>query len=110
ADELDEIAATCDFVHIERVYTRQAAPGARLEGRFTPEHLKRLGVDPSATPTWLCGPAGLISAVTDTYRELAAENNLHSEYFKVPSVDLDAADATGTMTFAASGASADNSG
>lgn len=110
ADELDDIAAECDFARIVRVYTRMPAPGADLDGRFTVDHLKQLDIDPSATPTWLCGPAGLIATVTDAYRELAAENNLHSEYFKVPSVDLDAADATGTISFAGSQISAQNSG
>jgi len=97
-DELDEIAATTDF-RVVRVYTRQPEPGAELEGRFHVDHLKHLGVDPSETLSYVCGPAGLIATVRDTYEELGAAEQLRLEYFKVPSVDVDAADATGTLSF-----------
>lgn len=108
--ELDELTQICDFARIERVYTRKPAADAELEGRFTPEHLQQLGIDPSSTPGWVCGPAGLIDAVTDTYLHHDAGQHLTAEFFKVPSVNLDAADATGTLTFEESAVSAQNSG
>ncbi|MET0467649.1 MAG: ferredoxin reductase, partial [Aeromicrobium sp.] len=97
-DELDEIAATTDF-RVVRVYTRQPAPGAELSGRFHVDHLKHLGVDAADTLSFVCGPAGLRATVRDTYDELGAADQLRLEYFKVPTVDLDAADATGTLSF-----------
>lgn len=108
--ELDALADEMHDARVVRVYTREPEPGAELAGRFHVDHLKHLGVDPARVPTWVCGPAGLIETVRDTYAELGADDFLTAEYFKVPSVDLDAADATGTLTFERSGTSADNSG
>jgi len=107
--ELDELAAL-DFVNMVRVYTREPEPDAELAGRVTAEHLAKLGIDLATTPTWVCGPAGLIQKVTELYDAAGAGDQLTAEYFKVPSVDLTAADATGTLTFDASGTSAENSG
>ncbi|MET1036751.1 MAG: ferredoxin reductase [Aeromicrobium sp.] len=108
-DELDEIAATTDF-RVVRVYTRQPAPGAELSGRFHVDHLKHLGVDAADTLSFVCGPAGLIATVRDTYDELGAADQLRLEYFKVPTVDLDAADATGTLSFEDTEIAAPNTG
>ncbi|WP_205740454.1 ferredoxin reductase [Haloactinopolyspora alba] len=112
ADELEEIAAAMPSARIHRVYTRRPEDAARggPSGRFTAEHLEQVGVDPARTPSYVCGPAGLIAAVRAAYDELGAGAMLHTEYFKVPSVDPDAADATGTLTFEDSVASAENSG
>jgi ferredoxin-NADP reductase len=111
--ELDELAAT--DVEVVRVHTREQVPGAELTGRFTVDHLKHLGIDPVDTLTYVCGPAGLIATVRDTYAELGAADQLRTEYFKVPTVDPEllaqnAAEATGTLEFDASGTSAANSG
>jgi ferredoxin-NADP reductase len=106
--ELD--ALTDAGVRVIRVYTRKPEPGAELAGRFHVDHLKHLGIDAADTLTYVCGPAGLIASVRDTYAELGAAAQLRAEYFKVPTVDLDAADATGTLTFDTSGTEAGNSG
>lgn len=103
--ELDQLAAHPQ-VDMTRIYTREADPTSELQGRFRVEHLKHLGVEQS--PAWVCGPAGLIATVRDTYDELGVP--LTFEYFKVPAVDLDAADATGTLTFEASDTAVENSG
>jgi ferredoxin-NADP reductase len=97
-------------VTVMRIYTRMPEPGAELKGRFHVDHLKHLGIDPTETLTYVCGPAGLIATVRDTYTELRAADQLRLEYFKVPSVDLDAAEATGTLTFDNTKIDADNSG
>ncbi|GAA3536102.1 ferredoxin reductase [Aeromicrobium panaciterrae] len=110
SDELDEIAASLPQAQVVRIYTRKPAKDAELKGRFTIDHLKHLGIDPSETLTYVCGPAGLIASVRDTYEELGASAQLRMEYFKVPSVDLDAPDATGTLTFDNASIEADNSG
>ena len=109
-DELDELAAQLPNAQVVRIYTRQPEPGAELKGRFSMEQLKHLGVDPSDTLSFVCGPAGLIASVRAAYEELGAGDQLRMEYFKVPSVDVDAADATGTLTFDNTGIGADNSG
>ena len=110
SDELDTIVDDLPGARIVRIYTREPEPEAALAGRFHVDHLKHLGVDASDTLTYVCGPAGLIASVRDTYDDLGAGDQLRAEYFKVPTVDLNAADATGTITFDASGCTADNSG
>src|SRR5665811_2623531 len=59
-DELNAIAAECPWVSMVLIYTREPAPGAELAGRFNIDHLKHHGIDIASTPTYLCGPAGLI--------------------------------------------------
>ncbi|MCW2750659.1 MAG: hypothetical protein JWR83_1769 [Aeromicrobium sp.] len=108
--ELDELAAALPNLQVTRIYTRQPTPGAELKGRFHVDHLKHLGIDPTDTLTYVCGPAGLIATVRDTYTEIGAADQLRMEYFKVPSVDLNAAEATGTLTFDNTKRDADNSG
>ena len=97
--ELDAIEASEPSVNVVRVYTREPEPGASLEGRFDIEHLKQIGIDLGSTLSYICGPAGLIQTVKDTYNEVGALDQLRMEFFKVPSVDLNAADATGMLTF-----------
>ncbi len=110
SDELDQLAGQLHDAEVVRIYTREPEPDAALAGRFHVDHLTRLGVDPTRVPTWVCGPAGLIASVRDSYVEHGAQDMLHAEYFKVPTVDLSAAEATGTLTFDASGTEAENSG
>jgi len=109
SDELDRLADAPN-VRMVRIYTRRPEPGAELTGRFTIDHLKHLGIDPGSTLSYVCGPAGLIATVRETYDEQDAGDQLRMEYFKVPEVDLDAADATGTLAFDASETSAENTG
>jgi ferredoxin len=97
-EELDELAAEFPQAEVVRIYTRQPEPGAELKGRFSMEQLKHLGIDPVDTLSYVCGPAGLIASVRDAYEELGAGDQLRMEYFKVPSVDINAAPATGTLT------------
>lgn len=109
-DELNEISAECDWATIVRIYTREPAQDAALAGRLTIDHLKHLGIDIADTLTYVCGPAGLIETASDLYAEADASDQLQLEYFKVPTVDLDAADATGTLTFDDSGIEVPNDG
>lgn len=109
-EELDQIAAAALSVRVLRVYTRQPATDAELVGRFDAGHLEHLGIDPAQALSYVCGPAGLIASVNDLYEKLGATAQLRTEYFKVPAIDVDAADATGALTFDKSGTAADNSG
>lgn len=106
---LDELSDTPNL-KVVRVYTREPDAQSPLQGRFTVDHLKHLGIDPADTLTYVCGPAGLIASVRDTYDELGAAEQLRQEYFKVPSVDINAADATGVLSFDEASIQADNSG
>ncbi|KHL11976.1 UNVERIFIED_CONTAM: hypothetical protein LK11_39180 [Mumia flava] len=108
SDELDAIARDCTWARVERIYTRDPDPTAAVEGRFTPDHLDAFAIDAARHPTYVCGPAGLIDVVGETYDKLGGD--LRREWFKVPTVDLDAEDATGTVTFEASGRATDNDG
>ncbi len=118
-DALDALEASTgrdlSSVEITRVYTREPDDGAELTGRFTIDHLKHLGIDPATTLTYVCGPAGLIATVRDTYTEQDAADQLRMEYFKVPTIDpalleAAAAQASGTLSFDRSGSAASNSG
>lgn len=98
SDELDAISRTPNF-EIVRVYTREPDASAHLSGRYSIEHLKNLDIDLGSTLTFVCGPAGLIETVRDSYTSCGAADQLRMEYFKVPKVNLDAADATGILSF-----------
>ena len=110
SSELDALATTVGNIRVVRVYTREPEAGAQLEGRFDLEHLTSLGIDPTTTLSYACGPAGLIETIRDSYAGLGASDQLQMEYFKVPSVNLDAADATGTLSFDDSGIEFANNG
>ncbi|MFT4189439.1 MAG: FAD-binding oxidoreductase [Aeromicrobium sp.] len=113
-DQLDAFERT-EGVDVVRIYTREPLPGAELTGRFTLDHLRAIGVDPTAALTYLCGPAGLIGTVREAYEAEGAADQLRMEYFKVPTVDPAllaeaAAQAVGTLSFDASGAETANNG
>jgi ferredoxin-NADP reductase len=106
--ELDELSGL-DWLTMARVYTRKPGVG-ELQGRFIMDHLERLRVDPVEMLSYACGPAGLIETVRKAYADAGAEQSLLVEYFKVPTVQLDAADATGTLTLEQSGTELLNDG
>ncbi|NDL59468.1 2Fe-2S iron-sulfur cluster binding domain-containing protein [Phytoactinopolyspora sp. XMNu-373] len=110
SDDLDQIAVDMPSVRVVRIYTREPVPDAELVGRFDAGHLEHIGIDPADAVSYVCGPSGLISTVSDLYEKLGATGQLRTEYFKVPAVDLDAADATGALTFENSAKVVDNSG
>jgi len=113
-EQLDAWTELAD-VEVVRVYTREPEDGASLAGRFTVDHLADLGIDPATTLTYVCGPAGLIGTVRETFEAHGAADQLRLEYFKVPTIDPAllaeaAAKATGTLAFDRSGTEAANSG
>ena len=75
---------------------------------FSAEALARLVPDFRDTDTWACGPAPMMSLVTEAYAE---SPRLRTEFFKVSTtaaVDGDSAD--GDITFSRAGRTATNSG
>jgi len=85
----DELAAM-PGVRVLHGYTRST--GGDLDGRFSPEHLAAAMPDPDAV--FVCGPAALVDAVREHC------DNVHSESFVAPTLDLPAEPSGGRVTFA----------
>ncbi|WP_138998787.1 ferredoxin reductase [Rhodococcus zopfii] len=103
---LDELACRAN-VEVVLAYTR--GDGGHLRGRFGREHLDAVVPWFADTTTYACGPAGLTARIREVYRDVGAEHRLRTEEFTLPVV-ADAGDATGEVSFTASGVVADNSG
>lgn len=88
-DELAKMAG----VRVLHGYTRSG--GGDLEGRFGPEHLA--AAMPSPDAVFVCGPTALV----DTVREYC--ENVYTESFAAPTLDLPAEPSGGRVTFADSG-------
>jgi len=88
----DELAQTAG-VRVLHGYTRCA--GGDLQGRFGPEHLA--AAMPSPDAVFVCGPAALIDAVGKHCE------NVHSESFVPPTLDVPTAPSGGRVSFADSG-------
>jgi stearoyl-CoA 9-desaturase NADPH oxidoreductase len=85
----DELAAM-PGVRVLHGYTRST--GGELDGRFGPEHLASAMPTPDAV--FVCGPAALVDAVREHC------NNVHSESFVAPTLELPAEPSGGRVTFA----------
>jgi len=88
----DELAAM-PSVRALHGYTRSA--GGDLEGRFGPEHLAAAMPAPDAV--FVCGPTALVDAVREHCE------NVYSESFVAPTLDLPAEPSGGRIGFADSG-------
>lgn len=104
ADELGLIAVDHDNIEVVTVFTRDG--GDHLSAR----QLGELGIDTGHALAYACGPRELVDAAIDIWTASGNEDRLFVEYFQPPAVDLDAAEATGTITFTASGINVDNDG
>ncbi|HKJ35709.1 MAG TPA: ferredoxin reductase [Solirubrobacterales bacterium] len=112
--ELEALAAAHPNLRVARGYTEASdvdAPGAGsgISGRFRREHLAAVTPDHAAAATYVCGPPALIDAVRSSWAaDRLPEPKVES--FAPPQIDLDPAAAEGTVSFAASGTEAANSG
>ncbi|MFD4430071.1 ferredoxin reductase [Nocardia sp. NPDC058497] len=106
--ELAAIAARNRGFHVTFAYTAQEND-ADLSGHFGIEHLRTVAPWHRQAATFVCGPTALLGAVRALYRELGSETNLYAEVFTPPVVAIDD-EATGRVSFAASGVTTDNSG
>jgi stearoyl-CoA 9-desaturase NADPH oxidoreductase len=95
-DELAEMAG----VRVLHGYTRST--DGDLDGRFGPEHLA--AAMPSPDAVFVCGPAALIDAVREHCE------NVYSESFAPPTLDLPAQPSGGRVSFADSGIEVDDDG
>ncbi|SDE11071.1 ferredoxin reductase [Rhodococcus tukisamuensis] len=108
---LPELTALADRhanLTLELVYTGDGG-GGDLRGHFGPAHLDAVAPWADGAQTYLCGPAALMRSVRELYDGRGLADRLHSEEFTIAPAAADA-DATGELTFAASGVSAPNSG
>ncbi|WP_072802529.1 ferredoxin reductase [Rhodococcoides yunnanense] len=106
--ELDEIAEAFDHVRIVYAYTDQDE-GGDLHGYFGTEHLDAAAPWFADAETFLCGPPGLMRAVTGVYADLGLSEVLHVEEFAAPTVVV-ADDVDGDVSFTDSAVVAENSG
>lgn len=81
-----------------------------LEGFFDETHLRKAAPWFAEAQTYLCGPPGLMKGVRDVFADLGVSDRLHTEDFAPAPITIDAADATGDVTFARSNRTAPNSG
>ena len=99
---LEHAGSLDDVVHLHSARTEAAAifgdqlrglqerePGYRLtlrltseQGRFAPEHLDELCPDWRERETFACGPAEMLAALTDRWRDEGATQRLHMESFQ----------------------------
>lgn len=105
-DELHELAGRHPNVRLVFGYAR--ADGD-LRGRFDDGHLASAAAWYRDAETFLCGPAGLMASVRETYDRLGLTDRLHVEEF-TPPVVVGAGTATGTLRFARSAIDVPNSG
>ncbi|GAA4397923.1 ferredoxin reductase [Tsukamurella soli] len=97
--ELERLARRTG-ISVRYVYTRSGG------GHFGAGDLESLG-----DVAFACGPAGLLAAVSEHYAERGAADRLRIEEFTPPvPASTDPSDATGTLTFAESGVTAENDG
>lgn len=91
-------------------YTRAEGAGD-LDGRFTRHHLETAAPWVRGAQTFLCGPPALMSAVREVYAGLGLDDALHTEEFTAAAADIpEDGEPAGTVTFAASGVAAGNTG
>jgi stearoyl-CoA 9-desaturase NADPH oxidoreductase len=99
--ELDELARRHRNVRVAYAHTRDGA--GRLRGHLTRTQLRAVDRRYREAETYVCGPPGLVEATRTLWRADGQEQRLHSESFLPPSIVPMAADAGGSVRFAASG-------
>jgi stearoyl-CoA 9-desaturase NADPH oxidoreductase len=100
AEELDDVRRSGHGVDVHLLHPELGDPN------LSPAYLSRLvGDDYRDVATWACGPAPMIEAVRAAYGD---SPQLRLEYFKPPRTATGSA--TGTVSFAASGVEAANTG
>lgn len=106
-EELRGLAGRHPGLRLARGFTR--GDGGGVQGRFTREHLAHVTSDHAAAAVFVCGPPALIDEVRATWaRDGLAEPSV--ETFTPPAITFDTGNATGTVSFTASGRTAGNSG
>jgi stearoyl-CoA 9-desaturase NADPH oxidoreductase len=105
--EVQALSSQHDNVRVVFAYTDD--DGGELSGFFGADHLDAVAPWHRDADTFLCGPPGLMRSVREHYKQVDLVERLHVEEFQ-PALAAVPDAATGTVTFAASGTSADNTG
>ncbi|MQA09133.1 MAG: ferredoxin reductase [Pseudonocardiaceae bacterium] len=108
-DELAELAATHPGLRVAFGYTHEHT-GGDLHGFFGTEHLHAVAPWYRDAETYLCGPTPLMDAVRTVFDTAGLSEQLHTEEFAPPPLQLDTGNATGQVRFTHSGAETANSG
>jgi len=109
ATELAQIAADHPNVRLVRAYTRQS-DGGELHGRFCREHLLDAAPDYAESETYVCGPTGLMDAVSELWAAEGLAGRLHTEQFAPPALVVSPGNVDGEVQFARSGTTSTNDG
>lgn len=107
--EIDALAATHRNVTVRYGFTREPEAG-EFDGYFDAEHLDAVTTDIADAQTYLCGPATLMERIRGHFEEAGIAARLHTEDFTPPVITVDAAEATGSVSFTDSDMTWDNSG
>lgn len=108
-DQLRELAHAHPNVRALFAYTH-AEQGGDLHGFFTPEHLRAAAPWFAEARTYLCGPTPLMDSVRNTFTAKGLSEQLHTEEFTAPPLEIDTEGATGDVRFARSGKEIANNG
>jgi ferredoxin-NADP reductase len=115
--ELDALAERHKDLRVARGFTRAGAGSSgdpRLKGRFNREHLRAVMSEHRQAETFVCGPPALIEAVRAVWREDGLTEPAVETFTPAAShfdtLHFDKEQATGMVSFAASGREAANSG
>ena len=96
-DQLVELAARHDNVHLELVFTE--AGDSTLTGFFGQEHLDAVAPWVADAHTYLCGPPALMKSVQAHYAGSGLTDRLHIEEFQPAPVVVDDGVPTGEISF-----------
>jgi stearoyl-CoA 9-desaturase NADPH oxidoreductase len=109
-EELERIAAAYPNVELLLAYTD--SEGGMLQGQFSREQLVSAVPDYASAQTFMCGPGGLMDAVSALWQQEGIEANLHLERFTAPIMPAAAAQdvVTGEVRFVRSERYAANNG
>lgn len=96
----------------------QAHKNFRIELRYSSngschvdyDQLERIAPWFTDSETYVCGPQGLMAAVRKIFETEQLDERLHTEEFALSAAPIDADAAVGTVSFSASGRSAENNG
>ena len=109
-DDVATIASNHPNVTPIRAYTEET--GAELNGLFHTGHLDAVDPQWRTAEVYVCGPAGLMDAVSASCVEAGRGDHVHVERFvlAVPPSEADLASAAGSLAFTATGTTVENTG
>jgi ferredoxin-NADP reductase len=108
-DELQQLAADHSNVNLAMACPARKSGGG-LHGYFGQQHLDAAAPWHAEAETFVCGPPALMRSVRERYEATGLAERLHTEDVAPPPVVVDAAAATGAVSFERSGIAAGNSG